>query len=99
MQKQLSAKIINIARGIIMSNKSITVTCGQCKSFIPKSEESNGFSDDNGRCATFDTYAKDNGLLANSAYFIHTLGGIPINSELPRQCQEFQGKYAFVGGE
>lgn len=81
-----------------MTNQSITVTCGQCENF-KKHERPIPNTDDNGRCSTFDDYAKGKGILANSAYFINTLGGVPINSELPRCCDEFQGKYKFVVGE
>jgi hypothetical protein len=81
-----------------MTNQSIAVTCGQCQNFV-KHDRINQFSDDNGRCSKWDEFIKNRGILANSQFFVHKLGGREFNSEIERNCLMFTGKHVFVVGE
>ena len=73
---------------------SIKVTCGQCQHFTPHNEQSD--FGDNGHCAIWNQQkAKNQSIVANSQFFVRELGGSPVNNELLRQCNNFDGKYVF----
>lgn len=81
-----------------MSNENIIVTCGQCQHFTPQNYIDD--FDNNGGCSKWkEQIASNQTIWANSQFFNHELGGYPIHSDIPRNCNKFAGKYLFVKGD
>lgn len=81
--------------------ENIIVTCSQCQHFTPQNYIDD--FDNNGGCSKWKEQIASNPTIldipTNSQFFINELGGHPIHSDIPRNCNKFAGKYQFVKGD